>query len=76
MAGKRPSFDYEVCMACGVCDQACPISCITLSKGGVDAYKKMYPVLLPEPRCTGCAICQKVCPVDAIQMEEMGVRQS
>ena len=70
MAKKQPVFDYSICMACGVCDQACPISCIALSKDDVDTYKKVYPVLLPSPRCTGCAICQQACPVDAVQMVE------
>ncbi len=70
MAGKRPVFDYGTCMACGVCDQACPLSCIALSKDGVDGYKKMYPVLLSERPCTGCGICHKACPVDAIFMRD------
>lgn len=68
MAAKRPVFDYAVCMACGVCDQACPLSCISLTKNSIDAYKNVYPVLRSEPVCTGCGICQKVCPVEAIQM--------
>jgi formate hydrogenlyase subunit 6/NADH:ubiquinone oxidoreductase subunit I len=70
MAGKLPVFDYGTCMACELCNQACPLSCIALSKIDVDAYKKAYPVLLPEPHCTGCAICQKICPVDSIQIVE------
>jgi Na+-translocating ferredoxin:NAD+ oxidoreductase subunit B len=73
MAKKRPVFDYATCMACGVCDQACPLSCISLSKFDVNGDKKAYPVLLADPCCTGCSICQKACPVDAIEMIELAV---
>lgn len=69
-AKQKPVFDYVICVACGLCDQACPVSCLELSKCDVDAYKKAYPVLAAEQRCIGCAICEKACPVEAIQMAD------
>jgi len=68
MAKNNPVFDYAVCMACGVCAQTCPLSCITMDKVDVDVYKKAYPTLSDAARCTGCSLCQKACPVDAITM--------
>lgn len=70
MAEKKPLIDYVICMACGMCEQACPLGCIALCKDDLDAYKKVYPALSPGKECSGCGICQKVCPVDAIQMKE------
>ncbi|TLN01040.1 methionine ABC transporter, partial [bacterium] len=29
---QKPVFDYLICVACGLCDQACPVSCLELSK--------------------------------------------
>jgi formate hydrogenlyase subunit 6/NADH:ubiquinone oxidoreductase subunit I len=73
MAKKRPVFEYRTCMACGICEQTCPLSCIAMNKTDVDAYKKAYPILFVETRCTGCSLCQKACPVDAIKMSDMVV---
>ena len=71
MPNKSPIFDYNLCMACGVCEQACPAGCLGMNKNGLDKYKKVYPALETVQDCIGCGICQKVCPVEAIQMQEM-----
>jgi len=71
MAKKLPLFDYNICVACGLCDQACPISVITSTLRSDNGYKRIYPTLPPQSKCTGCSICQKVCPVDAIEMKEV-----
>lgn len=71
MPKKQPIFDYTTCMACGICDQACPSSCISLTRTDIDKYKKAYPALIEDSQCTGCGICQKVCPIDSIQMKEI-----
>lgn len=70
MPKKLPLFLYPTCTACGICDEACPFSCIAMGHTGVDGYKKVYPLLASAERCTGCALCKKACPVDAIAMQE------
>ncbi|HAF63171.1 MAG TPA: hypothetical protein DCK95_12730 [Anaerolineaceae bacterium] len=71
MSNKRPFVNYDECMACGVCAQACPLDCISLIKNDIDAYKKNYPVLTSTQTCTGCGICARSCPIDAIQLKEV-----
>jgi ferredoxin len=70
MTPKRPEVDYKTCMACGICVQACPFSCLSLARFDIDALKKAYPVLISPETCTGCGICRTACPVDSIQMLE------
>ena len=38
-------IEYEQCMACWCCVQACPLDCLKNTKTGLDAYKKVYPEL-------------------------------
>jgi electron transport complex protein RnfB len=71
-AGKKPSFDYGTCMACGACLPACPFDCIDLSKLGVDRWKKAYPELARPVTCTGCGLCARACPVDCIELLAAG----
>jgi formate hydrogenlyase subunit 6/NADH:ubiquinone oxidoreductase subunit I len=68
MAAKVPEFLYDDCVACGICVQACPVSCIVLSKIDIDSYKTAYPEL-SERACIGCAQCEKSCPMNAIHMK-------
>ncbi len=63
MKGK-PVFDYKKCMACGICVQECPVSCLTLAKTDVDRYLKAYPKL--GEGCISCLKCEKACPYDAV----------
>lgn len=69
MQKKLPIFDYDLCIACGICTQECPITSLILGKTDLDAYKKAYPVL-SDRSCIGCALCEKACPMGAIRMEE------
>jgi Pyruvate/2-oxoacid:ferredoxin oxidoreductase delta subunit len=72
MAAKIPVFDYDICMACNICAELCPLTCIDMSKMGIGSLKKVYPILASPDTCTGCSICKNACPVDAITME-MGI---
>lgn len=63
---KIPNCTYEVCMACGICVQACPVSCLNLVDNTQDKYKKAFPQLDNEENCIGCKICEKQCPVGAM----------
>lgn len=68
MAKGQPVVDYKTCMACGICIQACPFSCLDLAKTDVDKYKKAYPELVDREGCTSCGLCDKSCPVSAITL--------
>ncbi len=70
---KRPKVNYKICVACGICVAACPVSCLTLSKIGIDKLNKAYPEISENPRnnCIGCSICFNNCPLDAIEMEDI-----
>ena len=65
---KRPVFDFKLCVSCGICAQACPVSCIALTVGGVDAHRNLYPAVRAQG-CLGCGVCAKSCPVEAIRLE-------
>lgn len=73
MKVKNPVIDYPMCIACGICVQACPFTCFELTLSGIDPLNKLYPLLSAPERCTGCAICEKACPVDVITMQEINV---
>lgn len=64
---KKPSIDFALCVNCGVCVQACPVSCITLSVRGVDKLNSLFPRVQDEV-CTGCSLCARECPVESITM--------
>lgn len=54
----------EPCIACGLCEQVCPIDAITV-QGGV--------AVIDYDRCTSCGLCMDECPVDAITGTRNGV---
>ena len=59
------------CVACYMCQQACPAECITIVAGEHPkvAYEK-YPVVfdIDMLRCVFCGFCIDACPKDAIWM--------
>ena len=59
------------CVACFMCQQACPAECITIVAGEHPkvAYEK-YPVVfdIDMLRCVFCGFCVDACPKDAIWM--------
>ena len=59
------------CVACYMCEQACPAECITIVAGEHPkiAYEK-YPVVfdIDMMRCVFCGFCVDACPKDAIWM--------
>ena len=67
---KHPAFDYTDCVSCGICAQACPMSCLTMTREGKQGkYKNVFPELTGEG-CVGCGLCMKACPMEVIQMLE------
>ena len=64
MAKKKPTFDYDECIACGICDQACPVSAIDMSKLGVDRYNKAYPDYLEHSSIVNAVMVYGVANLD------------
>ena len=58
----RARLDPELCTACGVCVERCPMDALTLPEGA-------EAVELDLTRCIGCGNCVTRCPPEAIVLE-------
>ena len=62
MASKRyATVDKRICVACGACENICPLGAIKVHKG---CFAKVA-----QDKCVGCGKCEKVCPANSIIME-------
>lgn len=61
----------EKCVACGLCEAACPPQCIRIV-GGERGDGERYPVryTLDGTRCIFCGRCEEACPKEAIVMSD------
>lgn len=61
----------EKCVACGLCEAACPPQCISII-GGERGDGERYPVkyTLDGTRCIFCGRCEEACPKEAIVMSD------
>ncbi len=62
----------ERCVACGLCEIACPAYCIEIQPGEIDLDKERYPksFSIDMARCILCGFCEEACPKEAIVMSE------
>jgi NADH-quinone oxidoreductase subunit I len=65
----RAESGLEKCVACGLCEVACPPHCISIV-GGERENGDRYPIsyTLDGSRCIFCGFCEEVCPKEAIVM--------
>ncbi len=59
------------CVACGLCEFACPTDCISIVPGELhDAAIERYPEVfdIDMSRCMFCGLCEESCPEEAIVM--------
>ncbi len=68
---NRDPDDRVACVACFMCETACPAHCIHI-EGGESPWpdREKYPVKfdIDELRCIYCGMCEEACPVDAIEL--------
>ena len=58
------------CVACGLCEFACPTDCITIIPGeigeGIERHPEVFDIDMS--RCMFCGLCEEACPEEAIVM--------
>jgi NADH-quinone oxidoreductase subunit I len=60
------------CVACFMCQTACPARCIHIVAGETDDRSiEKFPMIfeIDELRCVVCGLCVEACPCDAIRMD-------
>jgi NADH-quinone oxidoreductase subunit I len=62
----------EKCVACGLCEIACPPKCITI-EGAMRKDGSRHPktYILDGSRCIFCGLCEEACPEEAIVMSQI-----
>ena len=56
----RPKVDRKKCVACGLCEKACPVPEKAVKSG--NGKKAVYDYKM----CIRCDCCQEMCPAKAI----------
>jgi NADH-quinone oxidoreductase subunit I len=58
------------CVACGLCEFACPTDCISIVPGETeDAIERIPEIFdIDMSRCMFCGLCEEACPEEAIVM--------
>ena len=59
---NRPKVDKAKCVACGVCEEACPVEGKAVHSG--NGKKAVYDY----KKCIRCYCCQEMCPAKAIEL--------
>ncbi len=60
----------ERCVACGLCEWACPVDCIHIVPGETEDAIERHPKIfdIDMGRCMYCGLCEEACPEEAIVM--------
>ena len=61
LSKKLAAIDKTRCVACGVCENTCPLGAVKVRRG-------CYAAVEAE-RCVGCGKCAKLCPVGCIEVK-------
>jgi NADH-quinone oxidoreductase subunit I len=61
------------CVACGLCEFACPTDCITILPGETEEAIERIPRSfdIDMSRCMFCGLCEEACPEEAIVMSDI-----
>jgi pyruvate ferredoxin oxidoreductase delta subunit len=59
---QKPTYDFNKCIKCGLCQIYCPEGCIHQNDEGYFEADMFY--------CKGCGICARECPTTVITMVE------
>jgi NADH-quinone oxidoreductase subunit I len=73
---NRDDHGRVKCVACFLCQTACPADCIDIKATATDKNdpawrdRDKYPAtfVIDELRCIYCGMCEEACPVDAIEL--------
>ena len=65
----EPLFNYDRCMSCTACIDACPTACLDLIYTEDTEDRRAYPFLADSSACIACRFCAVECPVDAVTMK-------
>lgn len=66
---ERPVVDKSKCIACGLCEQACPVPSKAVKSGKGKKAKYDYS------KCIRCFCCQEMCPAKAITVKRPPTRK-